>query len=165
MEASKLADLVVVLYANDERIKAILDYYATRERDPRNSRTILKNIRDGLRNRFGIDALQNAFGELETLGCGKFHKGRPRKNGSFEWLISPRELAQSIVKDGNGSEPKRAGTAPENSILESFPFPVRPGITLPQPIRSDMTAAEIYNLAEFIKVIAASRANAAPQQK
>jgi len=158
MDIKQVFDLVLVEYVGDKRLQAIFKYYANRERDPRNSRTILKYIHDALKNQFSTDALQEAFLELESLNCGKFHKGRPRQNGSFEWYVSPRELAHQLVDENR--ETQNGGSAPDlSATIETFPFPVRPGITLPIPIRCDMTTAELNNLAEFVKVIAASRIN------
>ena len=49
--------------------------------------------------------------------------------------------------------------------METYHFPLRPGINLPIHIRSDMTADELMTLANFVKIIAASRGSSAAKQE
>ena len=144
----------------NECARAIFGYFAAkRERDPRNGKTKLGSIHRELGRRFDFDALQDTFVTLENCTCGRFQKGRPAKRGRFEWLVSPREIAAQL--EGLEAEAPANGAgvikAANGNDLETFPFPVRPGITLPVTIRRDMGAAELTNLSDFIKVIAASR--------
>jgi hypothetical protein len=163
---SQVISLVQDLYNSDGCVRAIFDLFASRERDPRNSTTILKNIRHDLEGRFSIEVLQVAFGELENRNCGKFHKGRPLKKGWFEWFMSPREIAEQVVSRGDTANNGDSATVASGNVpMEIFPFPVRPGITLPVAIRCDMTAGELTNLSDFIKVIAASRGNGGAGKK
>lgn len=158
---STVVSLIENLYSKDDCIREIFAAYRNRERDPRNGRTILKNIRHDLGGRFSIERLRTTFLDLENCNCGKFHNGRPIKNGYFKWSESPREIAAELAEPPattNGNEVLSKGDS--NNPIEIFPFPVRPGITLPVAIRRDMIASELMNLSDFVKVIAASRPNA-----
>lgn len=155
-----ITDLVRALYQKNDCVRAIFGFYAKRERDPRNGVTYLKNISKDLDGHFGTEALRAAFLELESCNCGRFHNGRPVKKGYFDWSESPREIAAELVEDGGTVNGRRDQSASNDPLIDVFPFPVRPGITLPIAIRRDMISAELMNLADFVKVIAASRSNA-----
>lgn len=151
---------IVESYQENEVMRATIDYLASRLRDPRNSETKAQNLKWELRNRgrdFPLDDVIEVLEVLGDLGCGTFQRGRPKEASRLNWEVSVRDMAEA-VKDEAGSVDEVASEADEAAVEVHY-FPVRKGVQQELRLRADMTPTELDNLADFVKIIAASRRN------
>ena len=171
--------LLVDSSRKDGAFRVIIDYLADRQRDPRNGETKVGNLADDLRDRghlfinpLGVEAALKIF---EQAGCGQFQHGRSKVDSRLNWNASAREIAKEVLErikpedrerivESNGlnhsiKEREHSRPLADESSFETYFFPVRRGVMLEVKIRSDMTAKETKNLADFVGIIAASRAN------
>ena len=161
MESVEFGELAS-LYRKNTVIKAIIDWLDGRERDPRNRETKVGNLQGDLSNRgerFPIEQLRDALEKIAGTGCGTYQAGRPIEKSRINWGCSAREIA-AIVKEqlkSSSAENRKVAPVDTDFVSETHYFPVRPGISLPVQIRSDMTATELENMSEFLRVIARSR--------
>jgi len=65
--------------------------------------------------------------------------------------MAETKCGKNVEKDLSPQQPRE-----RNSF-----FPVRPGLSLPVTIRSDMTSLELENMADFLRIIAKSRGSRA----
>jgi hypothetical protein len=148
------------LYRVNNVVRAVVDWVNDRERDPRNSETKAGNLQGDLANRgerFSIDEVRGALDAIANCGCGTYQPGRPVENSRITWLFSAREIVAVVLE---GAEEEGAANQMDYETadeMETHYFPVRPGLSLPVKIRSDMTAAELENMSEFLQIIAKSR--------
>ena len=149
------------LYRTNTAIGAIIDWLGERERDPRNSITRLRSLRFYMSkggNEFTDDELQNALQLLDEVGCGEYQRGRPVGQSRLHWSHSAREIAAEVLASvGNQSNLGPIPVEDGSDLLETHLFPVRPGISLPVTIRTDMTSEELENMAEYVRILARSR--------
>jgi hypothetical protein len=144
---------------SDECVRAVLDYFAARERDPRDRVTRVRNMEHSLDGRFDFNAIQDGFERLQGCNVGELRRGRTKAR--FRWFVSARDLAAQIKRpNGNRSNGNGVDLSREDEAMETFSCPVRRGVTLPFQIRRDMGYEELINLSVFIKVIAESRRTA-----
>ncbi|WP_169980123.1 DUF1731 domain-containing protein [Tautonia rosea] len=166
-------------YSNGGAFPAIIDYLADRQRDPRNRETKVGNLTADLAARgyqFQFPELESALKVFDEAGCGSYQRGRPLEQTRLKWSYSAREIAQEVLARVNSVTPdeildrkekykeaeKLGGDTAEPSFDDSmdvYYFPVRRNVVLEVKIRSDMTASETNNLADFVRVIAASRSS------
>jgi hypothetical protein len=152
-------DEIVAAYQEKKAVRESVKYLASRERDPRNSETKAENLRWELRQRGNDFTLEEIIGVLElfgNLGCGVYRKGRPREQSRLLWQASARQIAQQVMIQAQAG-PEETVQDQETPEIETHYFPVRKGVQQELRLRSDMTAAELDNLADFVKIIAASR--------
>jgi hypothetical protein len=166
-------------YSNGGAYAAIIDYLASRRRDPRNRETKVGNLAAELAARghqFHFAELENALKVFHEANCAIYHRGRPLEHSRLNWEYSAREVAQEVLarlhadtcnsdasRDGlpqslegrNGAISSQGSDVP----METYRFPVRRSVMMEFKIRADMTTAEINNLADFVRIIAASRSS------
>lgn len=138
-------------YASDESFSKFIDQMASREREPRNHRTVVRRMPSGLSDDECIKILEILAGS----GFGEFERGRPKWNSRLVWAddISSLDLAKTIQTAASRGKPAPDGNQP----VEVFLFPVSPGETWPLEIPTRFTRGHLENLGEFIKVVARSR--------
>ncbi|MBW3598879.1 MAG: hypothetical protein KY475_16595 [Planctomycetes bacterium] len=95
--------------------------------------------------------------QLDELECGDFQRGRPKERSRLLWNVSAREMASTVVEAAGDEWDTESENEEEDVQMETHYFPVRKGVQLELQLRADMTAAELDNLADFVKIVAASR--------
>jgi hypothetical protein len=146
-------------YREDPLVAAIVDHVASREREPKNAETRIRVMRKGLQlpRETTADELVAALDKLAAAGCGELRVGRPKEESRLLWRsgVSAIRIAEQIRREAGNSAKEGLD---ETSVLdEEHVFPVRPGVRMGLRIRSDMSADELDNLAEFVRVIARSK--------
>ena len=158
---------LAALYHTSPGIRAVVDWLNDREREPRNSETKASNLKIDLASRgerFEIEDLRQVLETFAKAGCGKYQVGRPLEKSRLTWDHSARAIAKKALAAAKSrSKDHFDGTSDVDPNSEMHYFPVRPGVTLPISIRRDMSAEELENLSEFVKVIARSRASSEAQ--
>ena len=151
--------MAVDVYREDRIVAAIVDHIASREREPKNGETRVRVVRKGLvlSREVTAEELALALEKLAAAGCGEFRVGRPREESRLIWRpgVSTIRLAEQIRSASGGVADQT--TSQDAEPYEEHLFPVRPGVRMPLRIRSDLSADELDNLAEFVRVIARSR--------
>jgi hypothetical protein len=146
-------------YRSNTALRAAIDYLAGREREPRNGVTRARILQGEIAGG-GDFTLEDSLSVLEVLarsGCGELQNGRPKAETRLKWQVSALEMARSVQRAGASPPEAEEGADANGKLFESHMFPVRPGVSMPLRLRKDLSADELNNLAEFVKVVARAR--------
>ena len=158
-------DLILAkkLYEGNGPFKDSIDYFAERDRRIRNGVFRVKNLRFELRKRgilHSIEELVTVLENLEKCGWGEFVKGRPKQDSRI--VVGSRDvsdLAREIIEETNLCQGEVVVEEQRRSDeFEIHSCPVRPGVFQELRLRTDLTQRELENLADFVRIVAASRA-------
>ena len=153
------------LYASDLTAKAVLDQFASRQRNQQTTK--LEQLLFRLNNSGVGVAKADVIGvlrKLDELGCGDFRTGRKGHPTRFEWkydLVSVGKAAaggtqaveeiQPTADQDNGDEEAAVKTIPEGSIQHTFQL--RPGWQIEITLPADLSTREAGRLSEFVKTL------------
>lgn len=153
------------LYASDPAAKAILDEFASRQRNQQ--ATKLEQLRYRLNNA-GVGVAKSdvirILRKLDELGCGDFRTGRKGHPTRFLWkydLVSVGKAAaggtqaieeiQPSPDQDNGDDDSPVRPAPPGAIRHTFQL--RPGWQIDLTLPADLSAREAGRLSEFVKTL------------
>ena len=152
------------LYLSDAAAKVIFNYFASRDRSPRNSETRLDQLIGELSSRGTRVSRSDAIRVLRALGnhgYGRFRTGRKGHPTRFEWGYSAIEVAEAAA--GGTRVPAEIRTAerdveddPDSFGAErtlDHSFQLRPGWQIKLVLPADLTAREAARLSEFVKTL------------
>jgi hypothetical protein len=153
------------LYASDSAAKAVLDEFASRQRNQQTTKLEqllfrLNNSGIGVAKGDVIDVLRR----LDEFGCGNFRTGRKGHPTRFEWkydLVSVGKAAaggtqaveeiQLPADQDNGDEEVSAKAIPEGAIQHTFQL--RPDWQIELTLPSDLSSREAGRLSDFVKTL------------
>jgi hypothetical protein len=153
------------LYGSDPAAKAVLDEFASRQRNQQTTK--LEQLLFRLNNA-GIGVAKGdvirVLRKLDEFGCGDFRTGRKGHPTRFEWkydLVSvgkaaaggthPVEEIRPTVDQDNGDEQDTAKAVPEGAIQHTFQL--RPDWQIELTLPGDLSAREAGRLSEFVKTL------------
>lgn len=143
------------LYNESGAAKAILDHFASRERNW--SETTVDRLRWNLeQDGHGIsrgDVIET-FRRLENLDCGRFIPGRKGHASRFKWSVGLVAVGQAAAGESVKIEPTPANTPsePPDDLLEHR-FRLRKAVDVSFRLPADLKAAEAARLAAFIQTL------------
>ncbi len=154
------------LYATNLSAKAVLDEFASRQRNQQ--KTTLEQLLTRLRNKGSAIAKKDVIDvlrKLEEYGYGSFRNGRRGHPTRFEWkydLVSVGKAAaggtQSVKEiqvgedqDASSDEELPVRTIREGAILHTFKL--RPDWKVEIVLPADFSAREASRLSEFVKTL------------
>jgi hypothetical protein len=152
------------LYNSDMATKAVLDEFASRQRNQRVTKLEQLLVR---LNNAGIGVAKSdvigVLRKLDEFGCGDFRTGRKGHPTRFEWkydLVSvnkaaaggTQEVEQIRVEDhDNYDEDAIVKAVPEGAIQHTFQL--RPDWQIELTLPADFSARESTRLSEFVKTL------------
>lgn len=153
------------LYSSDSAAKAVLDEFASRQRNQQITK--LEQLLFRLNNS-GVGVAKSdvitVLRKLDEYGCGDFRTGRKGHPTRFEWkydLVSVGKAAaggtqaveeiQPTADQDNGEDEVPAKAVPEGALQHTFQL--RPGWQVELALPSDLSAREAGRLSEFIKTL------------
>lgn len=143
------------LYSESTEAKAILDYFASRERNWNETtidRLLAKLNQD--ESRVGRGGAIKVLRRLAELGCGRFVAGRKGHATRLEWSVRLVDLGRAAAGESVSIEPAPAGDVkePANDLLEHR-YRLRKELDVPLRLPADLTAVEAGRLAAFIQTL------------
>ena len=156
---------IKALYASDSVAKAVLDEFASRQRNQQTTK--LEQLLFRLSNSGVGVAKADVIGvlrKLDEFGCGDFRTGRKGHPTRFEWkydLVSVGKAAaggtqaveeiQPTADQDNGDEQVAVKAIPEGAIQHTFQL--RPDWQIELTLPADLSAREAGRLSEFVKTL------------
>jgi hypothetical protein len=153
------------LYSSDQAAKAVLDEFASRQRNQQTTK--LEQLLFRLGNSGVGVAKADVIGVLRKLdeyGCGDFRTGRKGHPTRFEWkydLVSVAKAAaggaqkveeiQPATDQDNGDDEVAVKTVPEGAIHHTFQL--RPDWQVELDLPGDLSVREAGRLSEFVKTL------------
>lgn len=143
------------LYNDSTEAKAILDHFASRERNW--SETTIDRLRSNLAqdgNKISRGAVIRVFRRLDELECGHFVPGRKGHPSRFKWSVGLAAVGQAAAGEPVKIEAASAKelSEPTDDLLEHR-FRLRKELDVPLRLPADLTAAEAGRLAAFIQTL------------
>ena len=143
------------LYNESAEAKAILDHFASRERNWRETtidRLCWNLHQDG--NAVSRGDVVRFFRRLEELGWGQFVPGRRGHQSRFEWTVGLVDVGRAAAGEAVKIEaaPANQAAEPVEDLLEHR-FRLRKELDVPFRLPSDLTSIEAARLAAFIQTL------------
>jgi hypothetical protein len=143
------------LYGGNPAAKAVLDHFATRQRD--RTETTVDRVFELLLSEGKTLAraeLVQVFRELQDLGAGVFVVGRKGHPSRFRWSVSATQLARSAAGDDEPVQLTALPSAPrEFSDVIAHRFVLRPNFTVTFQLPSDLSSTEASRLSDFLRTL------------
>lgn len=144
------------LYASDPVARAILDHFASGERNWRT--TTVDRIQQNVTSE-GADVSRGdvirVFKALEGVGCGTFKAGRKGWESRFEWIARMVSVGQAAAGETDlVEEVTDEDLNEENTELSlKHQFWLRLDFTVALELPQNLTAAEATRLSEFVRTL------------
>ncbi len=153
------------LYASGPAAKAVLDEFASRQRNQRITKLqqLLFRLDNGGVGIAKSDVIR-ILRKLDEFGCGDFRTGRKGHPTRFEWkydLVSVGKAAaggtqaveeiQPTTDEDNCDEEVLVKAVPEGAIQHTFQL--RPDWQIELTLPADLSAREAGRLSEFVKTL------------
>jgi len=150
------------LYSTDEAVRRVFSWFDDRKKDSWEMPVRIAAYRTGLAER----EIRRVFKALESLGCGKFIKGRgDQAESRMAWTLSIRSIASAAK--GESSKVEEVSAAPEDTLeaeeAKSIPvssgnevahsFRLRPDFEVIIKLPVDFTDREAERFGTFLKAI------------
>jgi hypothetical protein len=143
------------LYNSSADFKVALDYFASRERNWRETKInrFRKNLNDEGKGISRGEAIA-LFRRLEELGCGNFVVGRRGSESRFRWSVGFIDVGQAAA----GETEEIDTTAPLDAVdpaddLLEHKFLLRKDLHVPIRLPADLTTAEASRLAAYVQTL------------
>lgn len=144
------------LYTSNAPARAILDHFASRERNWRTTTVdrIQANIISGGEEVSRGDVI-NVFKALEEYGCGQFKVGRKGWSSRFEWAAQMVGVGQAAAGETEQIEEVTDEDLGEDEAEASLKhtFRLRPEVTVTLDLPKNLTSAEADRLAQYIRTL------------
>lgn len=144
------------LYREDDAAKAVLDHFASRERNWGTTSVdrMLTNIAADGKELARGDVIA-VFRELEKCGCGAFVAGRKGWPSRFEWQVQMVSVGRAAAGETDQVEEVSEEDAGEEEAenLIKHPFRLRPDLTISLELPIDFTPKEATRVARFIETL------------
>lgn len=161
--------LLQSIYTESEDFRDILDYFAGRRRNSRETRpeSLIAAIKMETSRRIERRRIIEFFRLLERARCGKYIEGRLGHPSRFSWdvgLISVGQAARGDVRIVEGSAHDEMDETSEpltiRPALRLHRYHLRPDLEMSIELPTDLTISEASRLAEFVKTLPFSGAPA-----
>lgn len=144
------------LYASDPAAKALLDHFASRERNRRTmpiDRVIWLVGTEG--NRISRGDAVRVFKRLDELGCGKFMVGRKGHPTRFDWSVGMTEVGRVASGESVEIQPAPAPVLDEAADDEMIDhrYRLRKELDVLIQLPATLTRSEAIRLANFIQTL------------
>lgn len=157
-------------YREYEDIRDIIDYFADRQRNSKETRpeSLIAAIKRGTGRRIERRRIIEFFRLLERARCGKYIEGRLGHPSRFSWdvgLVSVGSASRGDVKVVDGKPDDEMDEAEEPSTnrptLMLHRFNLRSDLELSIELPTDLTISEASRLADYVRTLPFSEASTA----
>lgn len=143
------------LYAARPAVKAVLDHFASRQRD--RSETTIDRVHELLLaegKSLTRTEVVHVFRELHGIGAGIFVIGRKGHPSRFRWSVSATQLARFAAgEDTPVNLAVKPDSPRERSDVIAHRFVLRPAFTVSFQLPSDLSSTEATRLSDFIRTL------------
>ena len=143
------------LYGEHDSAKAVLDHFASRERNRKT--TTIDRIYLNLSTHVSRGDIIWVFRELENCGCGKFVVGRRGQPSRFEWSVEMVGVGQAAAgeTDQFPGEVSLEDEREENGDNDFFEhkFHLRRDLSVTIELPTDLTPQEAARMSRFIETL------------
>jgi hypothetical protein len=143
------------LYAARPAAKAVLDHFASRQRD-RTETTVDRLYELLLAEGKSLTRTEvvHVFRQLHGIGAGVFVIGRKGHPSRFRWAVSATQLARAAAgEDMPVDLAIRLESPRERSEVIAHRFVLRPAFTVSFQLPSDLSSTEAARLSDFIRTL------------
>ena len=147
-------ELLRALYGEHDSAKAVLDHFASRERNWKT--TTIDRIYSNLSYHVSRGDIIWVFRELEKCGCGRFVVGRRGQPSRFEWSVEMVGVGQAAA----GETDQLEEVSPEDEREENgdndffeHKFHLRPDLSVTIELPTDLTPQEAARMSRFIETL------------
>ena len=141
-------------YNENDSAKAVLDHFASRERNW--GTTTVDRIHSNLGGNVSRGDVIWVFRKLDSFGCGSFKVGRKGHQSRFEWDVKMVEVGQAAAGETEQVEevsPEEAGEENRGNSLFKHTFRLRPDQSVTVELPADLTSQEAARMARFIETL------------
>lgn len=148
-------DRLHALYKNEKSARAVLDHFASRERNWRITSVdrILTNLASEGEALSRADVI-SVFRELETFGYGTFVAGRKGWPSRFEWqakMVDVGRAATGEIEQVEDLSEDEVGEEEAGSVKHIYRL--RSDVTISFELPSDFNSNEAHRVARFVETL------------
>ena len=141
-------------YTGHDSAKAVLDHFASRERNW--GTTTVDRIHSNLGGNVSRGDVIWVFRQLDSFSCGSFKIGRKGHQSRFEWDVKMVEVGQAATGETEQVDevsPEEAGEENGANSLFKHTFRLRPDQSVTVELPADLTSQEAARMARFIETL------------